>query len=112
MVKNNLTLANATREGARTASLGAPTSEIFSRISTSAAPLSLASPTGSIVMKYSSDGGLTYQDWPADVGGKNGVPVGTLIKVVCTTNHSSLTKFFPFLTNRNLQTVVTMRREF
>ncbi|HEX9998138.1 MAG TPA: TadE/TadG family type IV pilus assembly protein [Abditibacterium sp.] len=111
MAKSNLTLANATREGVRTASLGAATADISNRITTSASPLLLASPNGSILMQYSTNGGTNYLDWPADVNGKNSVPVGSLIRITSTTVHRPLTGFFSFLRNRNLQSLVTMRRE-
>lgn len=111
LTKNNLTLANATREGVRTASLGGTAAEVSARIAASASPLSVTSPSGSIVMQYSTDGGQTYQSWPADAAGKNGVPVGSLIKITTNATHRSITGFFSFLNNRRLQPFVTMRRE-
>ena len=117
MVKCNLTLANATREGARTASLGATTADISNRVTTSASPLVVTSPTGSITMQFSGNGGTSYQAWPADTAAttstsaKNGVAVGNLIRISTTSNYRSLTRFFPFLNNRTLNTFVTMRRE-
>jgi len=110
-VKNSLTLANATREGARAAAVGKTTSEIQSRITTFAAPLSVASPNGSILMQYSVDNGVIYLPWPGDISGRNGVFAGNLIKITVTSRHRSLTGFFPFLNNRDLQVAVTMRRE-
>jgi Flp pilus assembly protein TadG len=109
LTKNTLLLANATREGTRTASLGNTTANIQTRITNSGKPLSL--PSSSIVMMYSEDDGASYKTWPADVDGKNGVSVGSLIKISTTASHTTLTGFFPFLRGRKLQTYVTMRRE-
>ena len=111
LTKNTLVLANATREGGRTASLGRTTSNIQTRIANSSKPLSLAGPEGSIVMQYSADDGATYLAWPADANGKNGAPVGSMIRIATTAPHRTLTGFFPFLRGRRLQTYVTMRRE-
>lgn len=111
LTKNTLLLANATREGARTASLGGATTTIQTRITNSARPVSMAAPEGSIVMQFSKDDGTTYEAWPADDKGKNGVPVGSMIKISSTAPHRTLTGFFPFLRGRKLQTFVAIRRE-
>ena len=111
LIKNHLLLANGTREGARTASIGKSTSEIQTRIMNSVQPLSVVSPNGSILMQQSVDNGTTFIAWPPDVLTKNGVTQGKLIKITVTTRHTSLTGFFPFLKNRNLTVFVTMRRE-
>lgn len=111
LVKNHLTLANATREGARAAAVGKTTSEIQTRVANMAAPLPVASPSGSILMQYSTDNGATFLTWPADVSGKNGVFAGNLVRITVTSRHRSLTGFFPFLNDRDLRVFVTMRRE-
>lgn len=111
MEKNYLQVANATREGARAAALGKSTSDIQGRITNQCAPISVASPDGSITMSYSSDGGTTYNAWPADFNGKNGVTAGQLVKITTTTKFKPLTGFFPFFKNRNLTAIVIMRRE-
>lgn len=111
MTKNYLTLANATRDGARVAAVGQSTAATETRIKNLAKPLSPESPNGSIARQYSADNGATYFDWPADIGTRNGVPGGTLLKITCTARHKPLTGFFGFLTNRDLKVAVTMRRE-
>lgn len=111
LVKNQLTLANGTREGARAASIGKTTSEIQTRIANSVTPLSVVSPNGSILMQQSADNGATFIAWPVDFNNRNGVTQGKLIKITVTTRHSSLTGFFPFLRNRDIRVFVTMRRE-
>src|SRR5215213_397393 len=50
MVKNNLTIANAAREGVRNASLGKTTTEIKTRVQNTATPLSVVSPNGSVTI--------------------------------------------------------------
>ena len=111
MVKNYLTLANATRDGARLAAVGSTTTATQTRITNSGAPLTFVSPNGDIVLEYSVNNDTTYTSWPADVGTKNGVPPGKMLRVTSTSKHQSLTKFFPFLNNRTLKVIVAMRRE-
>jgi Flp pilus assembly protein TadG len=111
MVKNYLTLANATRDGARGAAVGQSTTATQTRIQNLAQPLSLVSPNGSIVYEYSTDNGSTYVPWPADSNNKNSDPTGKLLRITTTTKHQPLTGFFGFLTNRQLRVSVTMRRE-
>lgn len=111
LVKNHLTLANATREGARAAAVGRTSTETRTRVTSGASPLSFTSPNGSITLEYSTDNGNTYQAWAADSSGKNSVPVGSMLRITSTTKHQPLTGFFPFMKNRNLQVAVAMRRE-
>ena len=117
LVKNHLTLANATREGARAAGVGSTSTDTRNRVINGGAPLSFVSPNGSIVLQYSLNNDTTYQGWPADLAAsstmpaRNGVPPGKMIKITSTSKHKSLTGFFPFLQNRNLQVSVVMRRE-
>jgi Flp pilus assembly protein TadG len=111
LVKTHLTLANATREGARAAAVGKTTAEIRTRIMNAAAPISLAAPSGNITLQVSTDNGTTFVAWPGDFNGRNGVLAGNLIKVSVTYKHRSLTGFFPFLSNYEHPLAVTMRRE-
>ncbi len=111
--KNNLLVANATREGARAAALGKTTGDIQTRIQNAIAPLNVTSPNGSISMLCSTDNGTTF---PYGLGNnssatQNDAPSGSLIKVTVTTQHKALTGFFPFLKNRTIQVFVIMRRE-
>lgn len=111
LVKNNLTIANATREGARVASVGRTTSEIQTRIQNSASPLKVTSPDGSIDMKWSDNNGADgYPYTVTDSGTKNGVMAGKLIKITVRSQHKTLTRF-PILSNRNVESYATMRRE-
>ena len=111
MVKNNLTVANATREGARAAALGKTTSEIQTRINNSMAPLSTSS-GGSMAFKWSDNNGTDgYLYNVADSGAQNTVATGKLIKITVRCKHRPLTGFFPFMNNRFIESYATMRRE-
>ena len=111
MVKNYLTLANATRDGARIAAVGSTNAATQTRIQNSCSPLSVVSPNGSVLLQYSVNNDTTYTTWPADSGTGNGVPSGQMIKVTSISRHKPLTGFFSFLNNRDLRVSVTMRRE-
>lgn len=120
LTKNQLTIDNATREGARTAALGKTTSAIISTIQnqTSTVPGSPSQLT--ITMKRDSNSTGTndynYATTLLDTTDSNGNPVnnapaGTMIQITVSIPEHSLTGFFPFLNNRNISAVVVMRRE-
>lgn len=109
LTKNYLTLANATREGARSASLGKTTSAIRTRLRNAASPVNVTD--ANITLQYSTDNGATYAYTMGDSGSNNNAPGGSLVKVTVNVTHQSLTRFFPFLSNRNLGVSVVMRRE-
>ena len=111
LIRTNLVIANATREGARAASVGRTGIATRTRITTSASPVSVVSPNGSITLEQSTDNGTNWTAWAADVSTKNGVPTGALIRVRVRSNHRQLTGFFPFLRNRVIEQFTTMRRE-
>ena len=108
LVKNYLILANATREGARIASVGRTITETKTRIGNVSSPLVFDANTG-IVLEYSSNEGGTYAPWLADINGRNGVPPGQLIRVTCITQNTVLTGLLPL--NRELRASVVIRRE-
>jgi len=116
LVKNHLTIANATREGARIASLGKTDAEIRARIKSSAQPVALLdSPPGTnIILTRSGDKGATYTAFPADntsvTPNENGVQSGDLMKVTVKVNHTALTNL-PFFNNKEILVAVTMVRE-
>lgn len=109
LTKVYLSVANATREGARSASLGKITSDIRTRIKSTASPTTLTD--GNITLQYSTDNGATYANTLGDSGTTNNAPAGSLIRVTVSKTHQSLTRFFPFLNNRNIAVAVAMRRE-
>ncbi len=111
LVKNNLTLANATREGARAAAVGKTTAEIQTRINNSMSPLS-TSAGGSMAFKWSDNNGTdAYPNTVGDSGTQNSVVTGKLIKITVRCKHRPLTGFFPFMNNRFIESYATMRRE-
>lgn len=122
--RNNLILANASREGARAASVGRSTSATQQRITNSVKSLTTTFGTtpnstepkfpitnGTSWLTYSTDNGANWYIWPADSGGKNGVPVGSLIKVIVAARHKPLTNFFWFMRNRDIAQFTTIKRE-
>jgi Flp pilus assembly protein TadG len=112
LVRNNLIIANASREGARVAAVGRTSAATRSRITNSAGSLSVASPTGSVTLEQSIDNGATWTAWASDTGStKNLIPTGALLRVRVRSNHRQLTGFFPFLSNRVIEQFTTMRRE-
>jgi len=112
LVKNNLTIANAAREGARAAALGRTRAEITARVENSVKPLSVTAPDGLVKMYFSINNGAdNYPYVLNDSGTQNSAPVTSLIKITVSSKHRSLTSFFPFLSNRNVEAYATMRRE-
>jgi Flp pilus assembly protein TadG len=121
LVKNNLLVANAVREGSRALATGSTTQAAQSRVSTFIAPMNVTqacssarrSACGSMVMEFSTDSGASYQT----VGNTtttpitNTAPQGSLVRVTVNTRHRPLTTFFWFMNERNIVTTVTMRRE-
>lgn len=111
--RNNLILANASREGARAASVGRSTSATQQRITKSLGSLTTTYGTsaGTTQFQYSTDNGATWVAWPGDSGSNNGVPVGNLIRIIVLARHKPLTNFFWFMRNRDISQFTTMKRE-
>ena len=110
--KNSLTIANATREGARAAAIGNTTTQIRDRVSRFAAPLAVVAPNGSVVLEFSTDKGVTYQTLADNAENTaNAAPTDSLVRVRVTSLNRSLTGAFGALFNRPMVTTVTMRRE-
>ena len=112
LVKNHLTVANVTREGARAASLGKTVGEIQDRIKNSAKPVVIAN--SNITLERSGDKGASYTGFPADNTStnpyENGVQSGELIRITVKLNHASLTSL-PFMTGKTIQVAVAIVRE-
>ncbi len=112
VVRTNLTISNAAREGARTGSLGAKQPTIKSRVTSAAAPLDLTpAKGGDIVITQSLDNGTSYTSLPPDLANSNAVPIGAMLRVLVVTRHRSLTGFFPFINNKRMEGSATFRRE-
>lgn len=103
--KNQQTVSNAAREGARIASLDRPTSEIRARVTNSAAPITISS----IALQYSTDSGSTYTNLGDTAQNKNNAPPGSLIRVTVRAVHNPLTTLSLF--GREIRVSVTMVRE-
>lgn len=112
LVRDNLTLANAAREGARVGSLGGKQDQIKARVTSAAAPLDLtAAKGGNIVIQQSTNNGATYVDLPPDLLSGNAVAIGSMLRVTTINKHQSLTKFFPFINDKIMKGSATFRRE-
>jgi Flp pilus assembly protein TadG len=107
-----LKLANATREGARAAALGKPTADIKSVVQTFARPMEVSSPSGSVVMEVSSDGGVTYTLLRDNSDGtRNAAEADQYLRVSATATNTPLTALFGSLFARQFSQQVVMRRE-
>jgi Flp pilus assembly protein TadG len=120
LVKNNLLVANAVREGARAASTGKTTTQIKERVTRFISPMNIStacaagtSSCGSIQMLHSTDDFKTEQilGEASSSATTNNAPHGSLVRVTVSTRHKPLTSFFFFMNTRNIVTTVTMRRE-
>jgi Flp pilus assembly protein TadG len=109
LARTHLNIANATREGARSASLGRPVATIRTRVINAAYPITVSS--ANVALTYSTDNGATYPYTLGDSGTQNNASGGSLVRVTVTQPHRSLTGFFPFMRNRTVTMRVTMRRE-
>lgn len=120
LTKNQLTVNNAAREGARTAAVGRPTSEVTSVIQnqTSSVP---GSPNAlTITMKRDDNNAANGYNYTINLGNAaadskgvvhNDAPAGAMIQITVSIPNKSLTGFFPFLQSRNISATVVMRRE-
>lgn len=128
LVHHNLILANASREGARVASVGRPTAQVQLRTTNAANLVEVIFATKSTDPTYPlsnleySSGTTTPMSWnawtsgtPADSGGYNGVPVGNSIRVTARIRHKPIVGFLPpvfaFFRTRSISQQTIMRRE-
>lgn len=119
LVKNNLLVANATREGARAAATGKTVEVIQQRVADFAAPMrispacssSVSANCGSLSMQFSSNSGAYVPLTNNTANTANNANSGDLVRVVVSARHRPLTRFFFFLNNRDINVTVTMRRE-
>jgi Flp pilus assembly protein TadG len=119
LVKNNLLVANAAREGARAAATGKTTVQITDRVKTFIAPLNISNACSNTVtsncikLVFSTDEFKTEQELKdtTTTPNVNTAPQGSLVRATVNTRHKPLTNFFFFLNARNIVTSVTMRRE-
>lgn len=111
-VRNQLTIANAAREGARYAAVGKQTTDVIARIRSMAATIPGAPNSLTItITRNDAAGGTTYNTLVGNTGTTNDAPTGSLIRVQVSAPNRSLTGLFPFLNNRTVKSEVVMRRE-
>lgn len=112
LVRSQLMIANAAREGARYAAVGKQTTDIVTRINNMASGIPGAPASLTITIKR-NDGanGTTYNTNVGNTGTTNNAPTGSMIQVRVSAPNRSLTGLFPFLNNRTVQAAVVMRRE-
>ena len=105
-------VANATREGARVAAVGATQEEIRARVISSVHPITIGS--GDLTLQFSTNQGQSYSDFPPDntlkAPPENAVPGGALLQVSINVAHSRLINL-P-LTPARIATAVTIIREY
>lgn len=119
LTKNQLTLANAVREGARAAALGRTTSEITNTIDNDTKTLPGSPDNLVLTMKCDDNDASNGYSYDIDLGNTtddegyaiNDAPSGAMIQVKATIPNQPLTGFFPFLKNRQITVAVVMRRE-
>jgi len=119
LTKNQLTVANAVREGARTAALGKSTSEITTTIENQTQSVAGSPDNLTVTLKRDDNdasNGYSYEitlgDTTDDEGNTvNDAPAGAMIQVTASIPNQPLTGFFPFLRNRVITVSVVMRRE-
>ena len=120
LVKSQLTISNAAREGVRYAALNNTSTAVKTRIKGISGTLNPALTDAQITLDQTADktsATPVYTAWPADttatstVPSRNGVPVGNIIRITIVYAHQPLTGFFPFLRNRNVTVAASMARE-
>ena len=105
LVYNNMTIANAAREGARSASLGNLTATVNALVTSRVSPLSVTT-----TIEHSIDGGATYVT-TSNKASANNAPFGALIRVSIRYRFRPLTGFFPFLNNYYIKSKAEFGRE-
>lgn len=101
-------VGQAAREAARSAAVGAKTTDVKARAISAGVGLALSS--GSIVLEKSADNGLT---WTAlgDAGAANDAVTNSLIRVTVTYSHPLVTSYVFSGGSRTLTAKMVMQRE-
>lgn len=117
LVKNQLLLSNATREGARAAATGKKVEVIRQRVADYAAPLKVDPACSPVVTRNCGSLSMTFTGMTSGAkqplannatGTNNNAGPGDLITISATARHSTLFRVIP---RRDLTVTVTMRRE-
>lgn len=106
--RNSLSIANAAREGARTASIGRTVAQIRERVKIVANPLVVSD--ANIELTYLHPPATTYAPL-TDNGTENVAVADDLVRVNVSYRNASVTGAFGLIFNRTIRTAVIMRRE-
>lgn len=117
LINNEMVMANAAREAARSAALGQGTNMVCTQATNVASPLTIHS----ITLSYSTNNGTSWSttNWPAETVStngststtNNGLASGSLIQVNVTAYDIELTKSIPQLNNFLIRQTAIMTRE-
>lgn len=105
--RNSLSIANAAREGARTASIGRPVAQIRERVRVVATPLRVTDANIELTYLHPPD---PYKVL-TDNGASNAAVADDLVRVNVSFQNASVTGAFGLIFNRTIHTAVIMRRE-
>ena len=108
LVNQHLVLANAAREGARTAAVGRTTSSIQSRVLVLCTGVTVS--PSDIQIQFSNNDGSS---WSAlgNAGTGNAAAPGDLVQVTIEHPYNDLFSLIPGLSNHTIEKSVVMRRE-
>lgn len=110
--QNALRVANAAREGARTAATGKTVATIKARVAKFANPVAVDGGTGSVKVEVSGDGGNTYSTLGDDASGtQNAAQPDQYVRVTAQGTNQPVTGVFGGLFRRPITSQVVMRRE-
>ncbi len=113
VMRNQLILTNAAREGARALSVGGSSAAVRTRLAEVLGGNLIAN--GTITITYweqPASGQPNYFSYPInDATFKNTIPGNNIVSFRVTIRHKQITGFFPFLNRKPLQAVVMTRRE-
>jgi Flp pilus assembly protein TadG len=105
LVKCNMQISNAAREGARSAALGTTVASVKSLVALKASPMTITT-----TVQHTTDGGATYTT-TADSNGYNNASPGAMVLVTVKTRYKPLTGVFAFLKNRDITAKAGFGRE-
>ena len=105
---DQVTLAQAAREAARSASLGSATSTVITRTENTASGLSLSS--GNITLEKSADNGTTWTTL-GNIGTVNDAVTGNMVRATITYSHPLVTSLVFSGGAKTLKTQMVMQRE-
>jgi len=115
LINCHVSVANATREGARAAALGRTPTQVNSAVIASSGAVVVTS--SNITVQKSTDGGTTWTTLGTTTytSGStityNNAAGGDLVRVTVSVQFQQLTNFIPGLNNHMITKVVVMRRE-